>query len=186
MGQHSHRWFTWRRHAVDGRGRFPADREALSAGQLMDREGALRKVVALRKIRVDLGASPHESENAQRICERLMRQHGISADDIVRFNLGQQGIAPIDWTPWERVVQDAGLVLDRFGSRGQIRLPDEMAVFLTLRSGDLGSWRAVQRNRKVEGGSSVHSLGKFLSGRALKRQSLRSFESFPNRWRNAY
>lgn len=110
----------------------------------MDREGALRKLVALKKIRVELGASPQEEDNARRISENLMRKHRVSADDLVRFNLSQQGTIPVDWAPWERVVQEAGLILDRFGSRGRIHLPEQIVVFVSLDRGDMGNWRALR------------------------------------------
>jgi hypothetical protein len=141
----------------------------------MEREVALRKLVAMKKIRVDLGASPQEEDNARRISENLMRKHEISADDVIRFKLSQQGNMPIDWAPWERVVRDSSLELDRFGSRGQIRLPDETIVFVSLDRGDLGNWRALQRTCRIGAGASPHTLRQFLSGRAGKRYSLRSY-----------
>lgn len=140
----------------------------------MDREGALRKLVALKKIRVELGASPQEEDNARRISENLMRKHRVSADDLVRFNLSQQGTIPVDWAPWERVVQEAGLILDRFGSRGRIHLPEQIVVFVSLDRGDMGNWRALRQTRRIGAGASAHSLRQFLSGRAVKRYSLRS------------
>ena len=141
----------------------------------MDREGALRKLVALKKIRVDLGASPQEEDNARRISEHLMLKHEISADDVIRFHLGQQGVVPVDWAPWERAVGESGLVMDRFGSRGQIRLPDETIVYVSLDRGDIGNWKALQRTRRIGAGASAYSLRQFLSGRAAKRYSLRSY-----------
>ena len=141
----------------------------------MDRENALRKLVALRKIRVDLGASPHEAENAHRISERLMSKHEISPDDVVRFNLTRGGSATVDWTSWQLAVQDFGLTMDRFGSRGQIRLPDDTMVFVSLNRGDLGNWRALRQNRRIASGGSPHSLRQFLSGHAPKGYSLRPY-----------
>jgi hypothetical protein len=122
------------------------------------RDNALRKIVGLRAKSVERGASPSEAENARKISNFLMKKHGIELGDVVRAS--QQDEAKPDWSRWENVLQRHGHHLDKFGSRGQVRLPNGHTIHIERDAG----WRAHDHlNRQVAQGSSSQHLHDYLS-----------------------
>ena len=139
----------------------------------MDREAALRKVSLLRQVSSDRGATPAECENAARLARRLMEDFTLQEDEVIRRAPKLKTKIRHSWVYWQQIVDDYGLTLNRFGSRGNLRLADAQVVI----EADRSLWTVLKPSptgyREVARNTGLDSFGEYLRQHAPRRYSRR-------------
>ena len=123
-------------------------------------EDARRKIALLRRISTDNGAVAAEVENADRLQKALMERYAISAQDLRETQ--PRTVFHLNWSYWQELLEEYGLKLERFGSRG-IAMLGNSKVCIRLDKNEWwveqrspGGWQTKLRDR------GINSLRKFL------------------------
>jgi len=103
-------------------------------------EDARRKIGLLRKVSTDKGAEPAERETASRLQKALMERFAISDQRIP--DAPPAAIFHLNWGYWQGLVDEFGLRLNRFGSRGSIDIGANTIVYISLTS---SQWRVEEK-----------------------------------------
>jgi hypothetical protein len=93
-------------------------------------EDALRKIRLLSSVRTENGALAAEAENATRLVKALMERYEIPAEDLP--GAPRKPSPRLTWVYWEELLNEFGLQLRRFGSRGNAAIGHDRIVYIKL------------------------------------------------------
>jgi hypothetical protein len=138
----------------------------------LNREAALRKAGLLRRVVSERGATPAEVETATRLAQKLADDLALPEDEIIRKTHEPNPNTRRSWVYWEQVTSEFGLVMNHFGSRGNLRVGDALMVI----DFDQSQWTVNKPSpmgyREVIRKTGLDSFREFLQQHAPRRYSL--------------
>ncbi len=112
-------------------------------------DNALRKIRLLGRITLQNGAAEAEAETASKLARALMERFCIRAEDARSVaNASSQ----LTWVYCERLLEEFGIELSRFGRRGNAQLGRGLRAFINL---DTGHWCV--KKQSAEGWKTIAS-----------------------------
>lgn len=133
-------------------------------------EDALRKIRLLRRITPENGASGSETENAVRIVRALMERYAIGKEDVQPVSYRRSRMT---WIYWEALLDEFGIVLDRFAGHGRASLGGGAFIVIRLATGRWHVQQASPEGRKITvRDSGLDSLRQYLTRHAPRSFSL--------------
>ena len=144
----------------------------------MDYQDVVRKIEALRRVKVEYGAYPGEVQNAERLSRKLAdrlsdRAEKASPKAAIAVATETARPGPPPWYSWEDLLGELGFRLSRFGKHGSVSLGLIGVLHIKL---ETGCWRVERRSStrsKVPSeGIGLESLRRFLISNGLRPYSL--------------
>jgi hypothetical protein len=136
-------------------------------------DDALRKIRLMRRITLENGCTPSETENAMRLTQALTSQFSVDEADVRPI------VAPshrLTWVYWQHLLNEFGFELRCFGKRASASLSNAQHVLVVKL--DSGKWhvqRMTPRGWETElHGVGLDSLRKYLGKKAPRSYSLAS------------
>jgi hypothetical protein len=145
----------------------------------MDYQDVLRKIEALRRIKLEYGAYPGEVQNAERLRRKLAdrlsaraEKAGLKTATAVAVDTASAARPrPPTWS-WKDLLGELGFRLSRFGKHGTVSLGPIGVLHIKL---ETGCWRvegrSSTRSRVPSEGSGLESLRRYLISNGLRPYS---------------